>query len=85
MSNTEAKKADDKVETDDKALRREAYSKATSRLREENRDKFNALVQEEMSARGIEWKPRPTEVEKAEAQMRDLLAAHPELAEKFNG
>lgn len=36
---------------DDVALRREAYSAAEKRLRDEYRERFDALVQEEATAR----------------------------------
>lgn len=65
------------------ALRREAYSAAEKRLREENRDRFDALVQEEATSRGVTYQRRLTESEKAEQKMRDLLAANPALAEKI--
>jgi hypothetical protein len=69
---------------DDKALKREAYGAATSRLRDKYRSEFNTLMQEEASKRNIDWRPRPTEVQKAEQQLNDLLAQFPELATRFS-
>jgi hypothetical protein len=69
---------------DDKALKREAYGAATSKLRDKYRDEFNELMAEEARARSIEWSPRLSEVEKAERQIADLLALHPELAARFS-
>ena len=64
-------------------LKREAYGAATTRLREQRRDDFNALLVEENASRGIDWKPKPTEEQKAAEQFAQLLAAYPNLATKF--
>lgn len=70
----------------DKAAYDEALSKARSdalaTLREENRERFNALITDKMKTAGFDWKPRPTKAEKAEAELRRLLAENPELAAK---
>jgi hypothetical protein len=89
MANTEIKavpdvKAEETPAKTESALRREAYSAAEKRLREENKDRFNALVQEEATARGVTYQRRLTEDEKAEKQLQELLAAHPGLAAKVN-
>jgi hypothetical protein len=63
--------------------KREAYSAATTRLRDEFRQRFNELLIEEMGKRGVNWSPRPTEEQKAEQEVADLLARFPELREKF--
>lgn len=60
----------------------EARTAAIGRLREAHREEFNALMVEEAEKRGVKWTPRLTEEEKAEKALRELLAAHPELAEK---
>lgn len=65
------------------ALKRDAHSKATTRLREEYRQRLNEITKEEMTKRGIDWSPRPTEEEKAAKQVAELLAAHPNLREQF--
>jgi hypothetical protein len=67
------------------ALRREAYSAAERRLREENKDRFDALVQEEATARGVTYQRRLTEEEKARQKLQELLAAHPGLAAEAAG
>jgi hypothetical protein len=60
-------------------LRREAYSTATSRIRDENRDIFNRLMTEECEKRGVEWTPRLDEEGKALETVRDLLDKYPSL------
>lgn len=83
MANPEIKAAPEpKTES---ALRREAYSAAEKRLREENKDRFDALVQEEAGKRGVTYQRRLTEEEKAEQSLTALLAAHPGLVAKVTG
>jgi hypothetical protein len=65
------------------ALRRESYSAAEKRLREEYKDRFDALVQEEAAKRGVTYQRRLTADEKAEQELQRLLAEHPGLAAKF--
>ncbi len=65
------------------SLQREAYGAATKRIREDNRDTFNLYMQEEMKARGLDWTPKPTAEQKAEAQLQALLAEHPGLADNL--
>jgi hypothetical protein len=73
-----------KAETEDRSsLHRQAYGAATRRLREAHRAEFNALMQEEAKGLGLDWKPKPTDAEKAAAQVAALLAAHPELREQM--
>lgn len=59
--------------------RRAAYSTATTRLREENRDKFDALMLEECHKRGVEWEPRPNDESRALSAVQELLAKYPHL------
>jgi len=66
-------------------LQREAYSAATKRVRESHRDEFNTFMVEEMKARGLDWAPKPTAEEKAEAELQRILAEHPGLAAKVTG
>lgn len=80
MAKNQTKAADDSSTKD--SLLRQAYGAATARLRDAYRAEFNKLYAEEAAARNVEWKPRPTEEEKAEAQLAALLAAHPNLREK---
>lgn len=75
----------DKTAPTESDLRRQAYSAAEKRLREQYREQFDALVQEEATARGVSYQRRLTEEEKAEKALQDLLAAHPHLAEKVAG
>lgn len=61
----------------------QAYGAAQSRLREENKDRFNALYSEEAKKRGIIWTPRKSKEEAALDTILELLAAHPKLAESL--
>lgn len=62
--------------------RRAAYSAAEARLREENHDRFRALVKEEADKRGVTYVFRKTEAERAAEALDKLLADHPELRER---
>lgn len=83
MSTTPQKDVTPAPEKDDVALRREAYSAAEKRLRDEYRERFDALVQEEATARGVTYQRRLTAEEKAEQKLQALLAEHPGLAAKL--
>lgn len=71
------------AQTDDQK-RRESYSAATARLREENKGRFRALVQEEAGKRGVTYEFRKTAEERAREQVQALLAEHPNLAVEFS-
>ncbi len=73
------------TDTTDDAKKRAAYSKATTRLRNENRQTFDALLGEEYSKVGLTYTPRPSEEEKAKAEVQRLLAAYPALAAEVPG
>lgn len=60
-------------------LLRESYSAAEKRLRENHSDEFNQLRAEEAKARGLDWKPRKTDKEKAQEQVNALLTQYPDL------
>lgn len=62
---------------------RKAYSNATALLREENRARFEELREQESKKLGVAYTRRPTETEKAEAELAALLAKHPELRERI--
>ena len=68
----------DTTETEGDKKKR-AYSKATTRLRAENPALWNAVLKDEYAKVGINWDPKPTEEEKAKAQIESLLQAHPDL------
>ena len=68
----------------EEALRREAYNAAETRLKEEHKDRFRALVQEEAAKRGVTYAFRKTPEERAREQMQALLAEHPNLAVEFS-
>jgi uncharacterized protein YdeI (YjbR/CyaY-like superfamily) len=72
-----------KDETTDGKEMQQARSAALSRLREENRARYNEILVEEAAKRGITWTPQPTKEEKAEAELQRLLAENPALAEKY--
>lgn len=61
----------------------DAYTAAQKTLRETYRTEYNALVAKEMAARGVEWKPKPTEAEKAAAQVEKILRDYPDLRAQF--
>lgn len=70
--------------TDDKATKqRRAYGLAMTRLREAHREEFNTFMAEEAEKLGVEWKPKPTEEQKAKAQLDAILASHPGLREQI--
>jgi hypothetical protein len=69
----------------EETLRRQAYSAATTRFRNENRPAFDKILAEEMKKRGIDWSPKPTETERARAQVEEIFAAHPEIREELLG
>lgn len=73
--NPDQKKRDDAL--------RKAYSEATKRLREAHLDEFNALRKDEAQKLGIAWEPKPTKDQKAEAELKALLAENPALAERL--
>jgi ABC-type sugar transport system substrate-binding protein len=69
-------------------------SKAVSALVEENRDRFNTLVQQYAKEAGIDWSPRPSKEERAKAkeqedqrkareQLEKLLEKNPGLRDVF--
>jgi dsDNA-binding SOS-regulon protein len=78
------------------SLQNKAYGKAMSRLREEHREEFDALVAEEYEAVGLTFRKRASAEEreareaaereaKAKAKLDKLLAEHPELRAHLNG
>lgn len=71
------------TEVKDDASKSAVYSRATTRLRKENVAAWNAILKDEYAKVGIEWNPKPTEEEKAAAEVERLLAAHPDLIERF--
>ena len=63
--------------------KKKAYSKATTRLRAENPALWNAILKDEYAKVGIDWDPRPTDEEKAAAEIERLLATHPNLRSRL--
>lgn len=60
-----------------------ARTRANRRHREEDRERYNAILVEEAAKEGIDWKPRPTQEEKDREKLRELLAANPGLREEL--
>lgn len=63
-------------QSDESKARREADYAATQKLKEAHLDEFNKIKTAEMAARNIDWKPKPTEREKAAAQVAELVAKY---------
>lgn len=60
-----------------------ASNAASKRLKEENLDTWNKYMAEEATRRGEEWKPKPTQEQKAEEEFLRLLREHPHLADSL--
>ena len=73
------------ADEDRKAKLRQAYSTATQQLREANRDQFNKLYQKAAEELGVEWSPRPTPEQRAEAELQALIEEYPHLRERLVG
>lgn len=65
--------------------RSKAYSAATTRLRTAHRPEFDKYLGEEMAKVGLEYQPRPSEAQKARAEIERLLETFPELRHLFDG
>ena len=82
---TVAKKAE--TQTKDLTPRQVAINKARAEANaetlENHKKERDALIQAKVKEAGFEWTPQLTPAEKAEAQIRKLLAETPELAGKF--
>lgn len=61
----------------------QSYQEAAKQLREKYLDEFNAYRAQWLKERGIEWHPPLTPAQRAELEVKKLLAEHPELAKKF--
>lgn len=66
----------------DKAALRKAYGTATQQLRDNHRDEFNDLYATAAADLGVEWSPRLTAEQKAEAAFDNLLTEYPHLRER---
>lgn len=65
----------------DKRLQK-AYTSATQQLRDNHRDEFNDLYSKYAEEQGVEWKPRLTPEQKAEAEYDRLLEQYPHLRDR---
>lgn len=59
------------------------YSSALQEIRNRHSDEFVDLLVDSYAEYGLVYKPRLTEEQKAEQQVRALFAANPALAAKF--
>jgi hypothetical protein len=59
----------------------EARTEAIGQLLDENRERFNELMEAAAAKRNVTWKRRPTEAEKREAKLKALLEEDPTLAD----
>jgi hypothetical protein len=62
-----------------------AYSAATTRLRGQNRDEFDALLEEEYGKRGLTYTRRPSKEDKAKQQIKAILDEFPDLRDEVLG
>jgi GrpB-like predicted nucleotidyltransferase (UPF0157 family) len=58
-------------------------NEAERTLRHRHREELNGLIKAAFEREGIEYRPRLSEEEKAAKAIEDLLAAHPELRERY--
>lgn len=77
---TAAAKADVAPDAKGKLLA-EARTEAIGQLLDENRSRFNDLMEAAAAKRNVTWKRRPTEAEKREAKLKALLEEDPSLAD----
>lgn len=68
--------------TDDQK-KRDARRAAERALREAHAEEFRALLEAEHEARGVEYRPRLSEEEKAEQTVKDLLAQFPQIKDNL--
>ena len=73
---TAAAKADPTPDAKGKLLA-EARTEAIGQLLDENRERFNELMEAAAKKRNVTWKRRPTEAEKREAKLKALLEEDP--------
>jgi len=59
------------------------YTAAVARLRDKYREEFDGYLMEGYAKIGVEWTPKPNEVQKAKLEIERLLEAHPELRQLF--
>ena len=64
-------------------LKNRLRNEATAEVIANHRDEFNALADAKFKANGLVFARRLTEAEKAEKKIADLIALHPELADRF--
>lgn len=59
------------------------YTEALARLRTKYRAEFDGYLVEGYRKIGLDWTPRPNEVQKARNEIERLLSEHPELRQLF--
>lgn len=60
-------------------LKSEAYQAAATRLKAKYPDDYRAMVAAEMTARGVEWKPRATAEDRAKEKLHAIYREFPHL------
>lgn len=76
---------DEPTGTDDRGVKlKQAYSAATTRLREEKRSEFDKLYAEEAEKRGVTYTPKQTPEQKAAQELQEILTNFPHLREQFS-
>jgi hypothetical protein len=62
-----------------------SYAETTAWLIENHRAEFDKHRAEVLAAKGIEWSPKPTQEQKDEEVLRELLERNPKLARIVTG
>jgi len=70
-------------EQDRDKIIRAAYTAAGARLRDAHHDEFIKYQIDECDKRGVEWKPRESAEQKAEAEFDRLLQQYPYLRDRL--
>ena len=60
-----------------------ARAMAARDLRGKYRSEHDGLVKKHAKSMGVDWSPRPTKEERAQAELERLLAENPSLAAKY--
>lgn len=82
MAKSSTKQSTDENLTKDQLVTK-SYGIALQRLKDAHIDEYNRLRIAAAQELGVEWKPQPTKEEKAEAEIRRLVAENPGLADRY--
>lgn len=83
MTETNPEAVQGKTQPEKSAKLSAARQAATTSLINAHRDEFNSLMEAKAKELGVEWKRKLTSEERAEAELEKLLAANPQLKERF--